>query len=494
MSTLLRYVFEWLGTKLLTLLGIIAILLIAFWFRSEWSEISKLLQAAHELGGKISEKETSIHKLRQEVEQHGADAKAALADLDLKEQAAKAAWGAAAAAKQVFQAADAQVTKLDYFMQDKPFGGYYKAKIVAKDTLATKSGQAHEHAARLQQAVDESKEKQKSAPWVVSQTKLDADKRELETLQNRREELLESTANTPSQKLALAIWNVLPSALWILAGVILLPPGIKAVLYFCVAPVADKVAPIKIVPAENNPPAPQLLASGVSLDVKVKGSDELLAHPDYLQSSAKSAKKLTKWFLNHRLPFSSLASGMCLLTRIRAQEGQSETAKISATKDPLGEVGLIDLPEGAAMVLYPRSLVAVVKPQDRDIAITRRWRLKNLHSWLTLQFRYLVFHGPCQIVVKGCRGVCVEKPAADKPRLINQAATIGFSANLNYSNTRSEVFLSYLRGKDDLFNDLFGGESGVFIYEEMPDLRRKSGLTGRGIEGMTDALLKAFGV
>ncbi len=78
--------------------------------------------------------------------------------------------------------------------------------------------------------------------------------------------------------------------------------------------------------------------------------------------------------------------------------------------------------------------------------------------------------------------------------MINQASTIGFSANLDYHNTRCETFIPYLRGKEDLFNDLFEGEQGVFVYEEMPAGGRNTGLTGRGLEGVVDAALKVFGI
>ncbi len=124
--------------------------------------------------------------------------------------------------------------------------------------------------------------------------------------------------------------------------------------------------------------------------------------------------------------------------------------------------------------------------------ITRHWRLGTLQSWLTLQLRFLVFHGPGQLVMKGCRGIRIE--SAGTGRLINQAATLGFSANVDYANTRCETFVSYWIGKEDLFNDLFTGESGVYVYEEMPDLKRTTGITGRGLEGLTDAVLKVFGV
>ena len=155
------------------------------------------------------------------------------------------------------------------------------------------------------------------------------------------------------------------------------------------------------------------------------------------------------------------------------------------------EVGIIELPEGAAFVCQARSLAGVIQRQGRPVRITRHWRLNSLQSWLTLQLRFLVFHGPGQLVLKGCRGIRVE--SAKRGRLINQAATLGFSANLDYANTRCETFMSYWVGKQDLFNDLFTGEAGVYVYEETPNAMRSAGI-GRFLQGFSDAILKGFGV
>jgi hypothetical protein len=106
--------------------------------------------------------------------------------------------------------------------------------------------------------------------------------------------------------------------------------------------------------------------------------------------------------------------------------------------------------------------------------------------------RFLVFHGPCKLIVKGFSGVRVEK--AGSGRVINQAATLGFSANLEYRNTRCETFYSYWTGVDDLFNDQFDGADGFLFYEVVPGLGRKTGITGRGLEGFVDSVLKVFGV
>ena len=71
---------------------------------------------------------------------------------------------------------------------------------------------------------------------------------------------------------------------------------------------------------------------------------------------------------------------------------------------------------------------------------------------------------------------------------------IGFSANLDYAPRRSETFGAYMLGVKGLFNDSFAGGAGYYIYEEMPYFGKRSGLTGRGLEGLTDGLMKVFGI
>ena len=89
-------------------------------------------------------------------------------------------------------------------------------------------------------------------------------------------------------------------------------------------------------------------------------------------------------------------------------------------------------------------------------------------------------------------------------RAINQAATIAFSANLPYSTRRCETFVAYLLGQQELLNDCFGctrgadvseaRDAGFFVYEEMPRAGRKAGITGRGLEGFTDSVLRILGI
>lgn len=290
--------------------------------------------------------------------------------------------------------------------------------------------------------------------------------------------------------------KVIPTAIGILLGIIMVPIGIKAFYYFVIAPIASRCVGIRLLPDVSGAidgatdSMDRMKVSEVSHTVTIDKNQELLLHPEYLQSSATHGTKDTKWLLDWSYPLTSVAAGLFGLTRIRTES--IETIVVSATKDPLSEVGIISIPEGSALVLQPHRLIGVVHSTNVPIRISKHWRIGSLHAWLTLQLRFLAFHGPVKLVVKGCRGVRVE--AAGNGRSINQSATIGFSANLAYATTRCETFGAYLMGKQELFNDTFGGGPGFYVYEEMPRGTQNAGLFGRGIEGLTDSLRKVLGV
>jgi hypothetical protein len=57
-----------------------------------------------------------------------------------------------------------------------------------------------------------------------------------------------------------------------------------------------------------------------------------------------------------------------------------------------------------------------------------------------------------------------------------------------------ETIGSYFLGQQELRNDQFSGESGVYIYEEVPRRDIKGGIMGGGIEKVLDSLLKFVGI
>ncbi|MBW3558586.1 MAG: hypothetical protein KY449_02285 [Proteobacteria bacterium] len=285
-----------------------------------------------------------------------------------------------------------------------------------------------------------------------------------------------------------AVADVLPAALLILVGAFFAPLLIKALLFFGVAPLAVRRPPIRLLQTDRGQVS-VLASSAVSQRITLDPGEELLVLPEAVQSTPHHAAKRTRWLLSWAMPLSSIASGMVALTRVRVE--RPDTVLVSATGGPLTEIALVRLERGSALVLRPRALRGLLQISSEPVGITQRWRF-GLSAWLTLQFRYLIFHGPCTLIVEGARGVRLEH--AGPGRGINQAATIGFSAGLAYAVSRSETFGAYLLGKQALFNDSFQSAAGFYLQEEMPMEMRKGGMLTGGLRGLGDAALKIVGL
>jgi len=379
-----------------------------------------------------------------------------------------------------------ELAECGWVCQLKDYAGYKKKELECKtkDSIADS----------LESQIVNLRENRIYQTYIANEKEVESLERQLAAQQdliNERQYLLESSW---LYRFFTRVKEVLPAAFAILVVVLLTPLGIRALFYYLLAPKASQLPPITILPADN-PPQPKLRErSAVSLRFAIPDGEELIVQPNFLQSTRHAAGAKTQWFLNKRLPFASILSGMFLLTRIKPEESGPHEVVVSATRDPLDEIGIVELPAGAAMVVQPRSLAGVVKPVGVPVQISSCWRFFSLHAWLTVQLRYLVFHGPCILIIKGCRGIRLEIPDSNEPRMIRQSATLGWSANLDYKTVRCETFIPYLQGKEGLFSDMFFGETGKFAYEEIPNAGRRKGALSRGLEGLFDAFLKAFGI
>ncbi|MEY2882366.1 MAG: hypothetical protein RL490_90 [Pseudomonadota bacterium] len=302
---------------------------------------------------------------------------------------------------------------------------------------------------------------------------------------------LEASAAREAQRwyARLGIADLLWPAFWALVAIILTPFAIRTVFYWVLAPLAMLQRPIQLL--DNAAPIPlPTERSAVSKVVSLQPGQELLVRQGFEQTVSLAGAKATQWLLDARHPISSLLSGLYFLTRIRGQPG--DTVTVSATHDPFAEVALLTLPDGAAAVLQPRAIAGVVQPIATPLRITSHWRLGTLNAWLTWQLRFLVFHGPAEIILTGGRGVRIEPALAG--RSIGQDQLIGFSAGIAYSTGRTETFVPYLFGREPLLKDRIAAGSGVLIAEEAPMAGRARKGIRHGLEGATDALLKVFGV
>jgi uncharacterized protein (AIM24 family) len=490
MSRLLASLLRWILQRLGWLAVILAVLLAGSWVAGEWRERERLraeleTQAAA-VEARRREIDTELRDLDARIErtQHAwRDATARLADVERQAQDARRA---AEEARARYRALERQSTWWNLLLDP--------GRIVELEQARARYLALDQAARAWETARDRVEPRFRDSPVAGLEAERESRLGELAALESLLAGQRERLESDPRERLAAAVRAQLPAALAILAGLILAPVLVKALFYFVLAPLAQALPPVRILPGGRAPLPPPPGPSAVSVAIEVGPSEELLVQPDFIQSSSAVAPKRTQWFLDARLPFSSLASGLVLLTRIGPDGTAPTRVVVSPRREPLDEVTVLELPAGAAMILQPRSLVGVVKPAGTPVAVTRHWRLASLHAWLTLQLRYLAFHGPCRLVLRGCRGVRAEQPEPGRPRVVNQSATLGFSAGLEYRNTRCETFVPYLRGQEDLLNDMFSGGPGWFVYEEMPAARRRAGITGRGLEGVADAFLKAFGI
>ena len=275
-----------------------------------------------------------------------------------------------------------------------------------------------------------------------------------------------------------------------LLGITALPYLIRLLFYFVLAPLAARRSSIRLrVPGGAGAPIATPQPSTTAVAVRLEHGEELLVRQGYLQSTSCVGAKATRWLLDGRHPLSSIAAGLSFLTRI---VGEGELTTVSAISDPFAEVTVLVLPEQAACVLHPRALAGVAHPIGRKLRITSHWRLFSLNAWLTMQLRYLVVHGPARLIVKGRRGVRVER--ALHGRILGQDQLVGFSADLDYSITRTETFWPYFLGRESLLKDRVEAGDGMLIVEEAPMAGRKAGRAQRGLEGAMDAALKAIGL
>ena len=281
--------------------------------------------------------------------------------------------------------------------------------------------------------------------------------------------------------------DVLMQALITLVLITATPFIYRIIAYFVLAPMAARWPPMRFGFGEVGLPAPAEQRSAVSVTITLGPDDEALVRQDYLQSSSLAGAKRTRWLLDWRHPLTSMASGMRFLTAVR---GAGERVTVSAVKDPFAELAVLAVPQGAACVLRPSALAGVVQGASQPLRITSHWRIFSLPALLTWQWRYLVFHGPVRLVVKGGRGVRIEP--AGHGRIVGEGQILGFSAGLAYAVIRSETFWPYFFGREALLKDRLEAGDGAVLIEEAP-LAGRSGLR-RGFEGLSDAVLKLVGI
>lgn len=274
------------------------------------------------------------------------------------------------------------------------------------------------------------------------------------------------------------------------------PTVVKVLAYYVFAPWLGRGKPIRF--TDTLASMPNVQASRVSLPVELWPGEVLRVKESYLQTSDEVLNRKTRFVFDWAIPFTSIACGLIELVELRNKHaGNRAAVTLSNSDDPHAELAAVEVPEGASLILRPSFLVGVITKDEDKVEIRRRWTLWRWQAWITLQFRYFEFVGPCRLVVMGSRGVreerMEEREGSSRPaRRTNQLATIGFTPNLDYLPVRAETFWGYYRGMNPLFDDMFAG-SGLFVLQETA-----TDADGRGPRrfwgAVWNGVLKVFGI
>jgi hypothetical protein len=274
------------------------------------------------------------------------------------------------------------------------------------------------------------------------------------------------------------------------------PPLRKLGFYHGLAPVIARRRPIRF--SRTMAAAPEVSESGVTIEAALWPGEMLRAKPGFLQSSDEGLTRKTRFLLDWRLPFTSMACGLVKLVEMRhPHAGSALRVNFASAGNPPTELTLVSVPEGASFILRPSYLVGVIGRANERLVIRRRWAWWRWPAWVTRQLRFFEFVGPCRLIVGGPRGVRVESLTArdDQPapaRRTNRGAAIGFTPNLDYRAARTDQFWNYFHNRTPLFDAQFNG-TGFFLRQEAVR-GRQSKPAGRFWVRAWNVGLKVFGL
>lgn len=330
---------------------------------------------------------------------------------------------------------------------------------------------------------------------LASELELESARRELARVERELAVLHEARSQAVHY-----LWAAWEHSRWFLLAALLAyflgPTLVRVLAYFILAPLLSRGRPIRF--AEQLTVIPNVGPSSVSVEAALWPGEVLRVKEKFLQASDEGLSRRTRFVLDWRIPLTSVACGLIELVEMRNARAVGELrVTFSNSVDPHVELAVIAVPEGGSIILRPSFLAGVITPDRMPLRIRRRWTLLRLQSWVTLQFRFFEFLGPCRLIVAGGRGVraehLVEREGLVRPaRRTNQHATIGFTPNLDYLPVRAETFWSYYRDMNPLFDDLFAGP-GLFVLQET-SRRSGRGGPGRFWSAAWDGVLKAFGL
>lgn len=381
---------------------------------------------------------------------------------------------------------EAKQQKLDEFLQ-KVMNLFRRDEVLAEK----KSIEAEQ--ARLRKEVTELSNSGRDIRIQGGETAEEVARREM-LLEEKQKQLneMQQLRDTMDDLMQNQLKQLAVQAFYILLALLLIPILWKVAAFYVFAPIVQSSKPIALGEKSEGLERISVTSSHPAQRLNLIQGEVLLTRVDYLQGSMGDFKKGTKWLMDWRYPFSSLAAGLCVLTKIQNASEQGGEVTLSTQEDATEELAVIEIPAGVSLVFRPNFLIAVCHPAENPPRIRSKWVFRKLHAWVNLQFRYLIVDGPTRLVFSAQRGIQVED-VSEKAlgRRVNAQLVVAFSPQLDYLPRRAETFVAYLWGKNTLFDDYFQG-SGTVIQQQVTGGKRNP--IARFWESIFGAIGKVFGI
>lgn len=230
----------------------------------------------------------------------------------------------------------------------------------------------------------------------------------------------------------------------------------KFLWYYIIAPISKYFSPINLIANKNNGNI-KYGKSDKIFSVKIEPNSPLIVKMNWVQRYNECGKKRSKLFLDRSSPFISYASGLKNLTEIQSLDDSSTNVDLAHPKNPQAHILEIILEDHPGVVVYPQNVVGL----SGNIRLKSYWRIFNLHSWLTNQFRYITFYGTGRIYLTGIGMVKPVVPGTNLS-LLEQKLLLGFDGRLTYTARRTETFMPYLKKYAALTDNAFVGDFPYF--------------------------------
>lgn len=266
------------------------------------------------------------------------------------------------------------------------------------------------------------------------------------------------------------------------------PLAWKGFWYYGIAPIAANSPPMHVLPAEA-PGSCCVTASGKAIEIQVEPDSPLLTRMEWLQQYAPNLAKRTRFLLDWRYPFISYASGLREMTEVAVKPGQiADRAVLTSADDPNAYLVAIQLDNHPGIVLKPGVVVAI----RGAIILQSRWRLGNLHAWISGRLRHILFSGTGTLYLTGHGGV--EWISTTAPVVVEEALVLGYDGRAAFATDRTETFWPYFRDRTSLFDYRFPGGQAFLRQTAAPlHTRVASNPFMRTVNAVLNAVGKVLG-